>query len=190
MKFRLVTAAAVSAALAVTVTSAHAASPVLDGKKVKTLTLTAAVGAQDHDADLVTDIAKDPLGKGPDRAQCAAPRCAALTFVYKPAKGVKAATGFQISWTVPVDDMDLYVAEVVKGDRTTVAHCGGSAGTSEKIVIPYGMLVAGHTYALVADLYRITSDTVKAEVSFPSTVTVKTTVPASVDALEPINCGL
>ncbi|MCU1595763.1 MAG: hypothetical protein JWO12_3155 [Frankiales bacterium] len=190
MKLRLLTAAAVSGSLALTVTGAHAATPVLDGKKVKTLTLSASPAAQDHDADLVTDLAKDPLGGGPDRAQCTAPRCGALTFVYKPAKGVKGSTGFRISWATPGDDMDLYVAEVVKGQRSTLAHCGATGGTSETLVLPAGTLVAGHTYALVTDYYRITSDKLTAQVSFPSAVTAKTTVPASVDQFGPVDCGL
>lgn len=189
MKFRLITAAAVSAALVVTVTAAHAATPVLDGKKLKTLSLTATAAVQDHDVESLVQLAKDPLAS-PDLAQCAAPSCADLTFVYKPAKGVKADTGFSLSWTTPADDMDLYVAEVVKGERSTVASCGGATGTSEKVVVPYGTLVSGHTYALVAYFYRSTGDTVKAQVSFPSTVAVKTTVPAGADKFGPVDCNL
>ncbi len=188
MLARILTALTVSGALALTVTGAHAATPVLDGKKVKVMTLKAAGGAQDHDVDQVTELAKDPLGSGADRTQCVMPRCAALTFVYKPAKGVRAPIGFAMSWTVPVDDMDLYVAEVVKGERTEVAHCAAGVGTSEKVVLPFGTLVAGHTYALVADFYRSVNDNVTASVSFPSTVAVKTSVPATVDNLESINC--
>jgi hypothetical protein len=191
MQIRLIGVGAVSAALVLTVASAQAAAPTLDGKKVKTLTLTTATGVQDHDADLVTDIAKDPLGGGRDRAVCTAPRCSALTFVYKPAKGVKAApVGFKLSWGTPGDDMDLYVAEVTRGERSTIAHCGASGGTSETVVLPAGTLVPGHTYALVADHYRSVNEKVTASVSFPSAVTAKKTVPAAVDAAGPFNCGM
>jgi hypothetical protein len=195
-RFTVRTAAAIAligacALSAVTTFDAGAANKALDGKKVKTLTLVTSTGTQDHDSDLITDLAKDPLGAGGDRAVCRPPRCSALTFVYKPAKGVRPApVGFQISWKVPVDDMDLYVAEVVAGSRTSIAHCGGSAGTSEKIVLDAGVLRPGHTYALVADHYRSVADTVTASVSFPSTVPVKSTVPAAEDELLNVNCGL
>jgi hypothetical protein len=191
MKIRLIGLGAVSVALALTVSNAHAAAPTLDGKKVTTLTLTTSTGVQDHDTDLATDLAKNPLGPSSDRAVCAAPRCSALTFVYTPAKGVKAApVGFRISWGTPGDDMDLYVAEVTRGERSTIARCGASGGTSETVVLPAGTLVAGHAYALVADHYRSVNDKVTASVSFPSTVAAKTTVPAAVDAFGPVNCGM
>ena len=189
MKARLLTVAALSGTFALTVTGAHAATPTLDGKKVKSLTLVTSSGTQDHDTDLATDVAKNPTGSV-DRTQCTAPRCAALTFVYKPARGVKAPIGFAISWTVPGDDMDLYVAEVVHGERSEVAHCGASAGMGESIVLPTGTLVPGHTYALVADFYRSAGDKVTAKVAFPATAPAKTTVPAAVDLVEPVNCGL
>jgi hypothetical protein len=191
MKIRLIGVGAVSLALALTVTSAQAAPPTLDGKKVKTLSLTTSAGAQDHDADLVTDVAKDPTGGGPDRAICQAPRCSALTFVYKPAKGVPAApVGFKIAWGTPGDDFDLYVAEVTRGERSTLAKCGATGGTSETVIVPAGTLRAGRTYALVADHYRSANDKVTATVSFPNTFSVKTTVPAAVDAFGPVNCGM
>ena len=191
MKIRLISVGAVSLALALTVTSAQAAPPTLDGKKVKTLSLTTAAGLQDHDADLVTDTAKNPTGGGPDRAICQAPRCSALTFVYKPAKGVPAGpVGFRIAWGTPGDDFDLYVAEVTRGERSTLAKCGASGGTSETVIVPAGTLRAGRTYALVADHYRSANDTVTATVSFPNTFSTKTTVPAAVDAFGPVNCGM
>jgi hypothetical protein len=191
MKIRLIGVGAVSVALALTVTSAEAATPTLDGKKVKTLSLTTAAGVQDHDTDLITDAAKNPAGAGPDRAICQAPRCSALTFLYKPAKGVPAApVGFKIAWGTPGDDFDLYVAEVTRGERSTLAKCGATAGTSETVIVPAGTLKAGHTYALVADHYRSVSDKVTATVSFPNTFSAKTTVPAAADAFGPVNCGM
>lgn len=190
MKTRLITAAVVSSALALTVSGAHAATPTLDGKKVKSLTLIADGGTQDHDTDLVTDLAKDPLGDGVDRTQCTAPRCAALTFVYKPAKGVSGPIGFSLSWTVPTDDMDLYVAEISRGARTEVAHCGGSGGSTEKVVLPAGTLQSGHTYALVADFYRSVADKVTAKVTFPATAPSKETLPSDVDTFANVNCTL
>jgi hypothetical protein len=185
MKIRLIGLGAVSLALAMTVSSAQAATPTLDGQKVKTLSLTTSTGTQDHDSDLVTGAVKTN-----DRAVCAAPRCSALTFVYKPAKGIRGDAGFKISWGTPGDDMDLYVAEVTRGERATIAHCGGSAGTSETVILPAGTLVPGHTYALVADHYRSASDKVTATVTFPNTFSVKTTVPAAVDAFGPFNCSM
>ena len=192
MQARLVLAAAICGTLALTMSGVHAATPVLDGKKVKTLTLKAASGVQDHDSDLVTETAKDPLGEGPgvDRAKCKPPRCAALTFVYKPAKGVRSDIGFALSWSVPTDDMDLYVAEVTRGVRSTVANCGAGVGTSEKIVLPYGTLRPGRTYALVADFYRAANATVTATVTLPNKVKPATTPATSTDEFFPVNCGL
>jgi hypothetical protein len=190
MKIRLISLGAISVALAMTVSSAQAATPTLDGKKVKTLTLTAAVGAQSHDSDLATDLAKNPLGGSPDRARCTAPRCSALTFVYKPAKGVTGDVGFKLSWGTPASDFDLYVAEVVRGERTTIASCGTSGGTSETVIVPASDLKAGHTYALVADHYRSAADKITSTVTFPNTFSVKTTAPAALEAYQKVNCGL
>jgi hypothetical protein len=185
MDHKCVLAVALAALAGVTLAAPGAEAkslPVLDGKKVTKLTFSASGGLQDNDQDLATS--------SNDRADCAAPRCAALTFVYKPAKGVRGDTAYEISWTIPSSDVDLYVAEVVHGSRTTIATCGAVAGTSEKVFVPAGTLRAGRTYALVADFYRSFNDTVTGTVTMPGANSVATTVPAAADsAVAPINCG-
>ena len=186
MKTRLVTATVLAGALALSVSGAQAATPVLDGKKVKTLTLKSTPTAQDNDSDLVTGLAG-----GPERVACAAPRCARLPFVFKPAKGVTGNVAFTTSWSVPAEDMDLYVAQVLKdGSASEIAHCGASVGTGEKIVLPASTFKPGKTYALIVDFYRATGQSVTSTVSFPGSAAVSSTVPADVDDLQPTNCGL
>lgn len=185
MKTRLVTATVLAGALALSVSGAQAATPVLDGKKVKTLTLKSTPTAQDNDADLVTGLVD-----GPERVACSAPRCARLPFVFKPAKGVKGDLAFTTSWTVPGEDMDLYVAQILKdGSATEVAHCGASAGTKETLVLPASTFKAGKTYALIVDFYRTTGQSVTSTVTFPSSAKAPATLPADSDALG-ANCGL
>lgn len=187
MKIRLLTAAAVTGVLTLATVGAHAATPVLDGKKVKVLTLTTVAAPQDHDADLVTGS----LGTGPARVSCVAPRCARLPFRYQPAKGVTGNVAFLLTWTVPVADIDLYVAEIGKdGSSTQLAGCGASFGTSEKIYLPAASFKPGKTYALIADFYRTVNETVKASVTMPGSSAMKTTVPANVDNLQKVNCGM
>jgi hypothetical protein len=169
---------------------ASAAPKTLDGKKIKTLTLSASGGLQDHDDSNVTDL-PHVLDTLPDRADCKAPRCAKLPFVYKPAKGVKGDVMFAITWSNPLTDYDLYVAEVDRDGTTTSVgafHCGGTGGTSEKVFVPRGTFKAGKTYAMVVDFYRSVNDTVHGTVTMgPSTVSHP--VPAQADGLLfPINC--
>jgi hypothetical protein len=188
MLTRLVLVPALVAGLALSLTGAEAASTkTLDGKKVKTITWTATAGAEEHDADLVTG----QLG-GPERVECEAPRCAKFPFVFAPAKGVKAkGLMFTATWTVPVQDMDFYVAAVAKdGSYSQIATCGTFAGTSEKIYLDRSALKPGKKYAVVVDFYRTLSDTVTAKVEFPGTNTIKQSVPAAIDDVQPVNCGL
>ena len=187
MKIRLLTAVAVTGVLSLSTVGAHAATPVLDGKKVKVLTLTAVGAPQDHDADLVTGV----RGDGPERVSCVAPRCARLPFRYQPAKGVTGNVAFQLTWTVPAADIDLFIAEIGQdGSSTELAACGTSSGTSEKIYLAAASFKSGKTYALIADFYRTANETVKATVTMPGSNSVKTTVPANVDNLQKVNCGM
>jgi hypothetical protein len=184
MRKRLVLTAAAFAALALATPSALAApTPVLDGKKVTKLTKAFDAGLQDHDQD-AADIS------GADRADCAPPRCGVLKFVYKPAKGVKADTLFNITWTNPASDFDLYVAEVGKSGMSDVAHCGGVGNTTETVFIPAGTFKVGKTYALVADFFRSVNDTVTGTITMPAAAPAAP-VPATADGLVyPVNCTL
>ena len=186
MKTRLVSAAALVGALAVSLSGAQAAAtPVLDGKKVTTLSVEATPAAQSNDKDLASI-------DGPERVACSAPRCVRLPFVYKPAKGVKGNLAFSATWSVPAEDYDLYVAEIAKdGSATEIAHCGATVGTSEKIQLGTDAFKPGKTYALIIDFYRASgSQKVTGKVSFPGSADLKTPVPAAVDELQPTNCGL
>jgi hypothetical protein len=191
MRNRLVLVPVLVAGLALGLTNAQAATKTLDGKKVKTLTLTAAGGTQDHDETNVTEVLD-----APDRADCESPRCAKLTFIWKPAKGVKGDVLFSITWSNPLSDYDLYVAEVAKdGTTTTLADqsCGGTGGTSEKVFVTKDKFKAGRTYAMVVDFYRSVNDTVKGTVQMGVKSTLKHPVPDQYDGQFPgtlfkVNC--
>ncbi|MCW2735640.1 hypothetical protein [Nocardioides sp.] len=185
MRNRLVLAAAALSALALAAPAALAgpATPTLDGKKTTKLTVSLAGGLQDNDKD-AADLS------GADRADCAAPRCGVLKFVFKPAAGVKADTLFNIKWTNPASDIDLYVAEVGKSGMSDVAHCGGIGNTSETVFIPAGTFKPGKTYALVADFFRSVNETVTGTVTMPAAAP-SAPVPAAADsAVYPVNCTL
>lgn len=187
MKVRLVTAATIAAALALSMSGAQAATPVLDGKKIKVLELTGSGGAQDNDADFATGL----VGSA-DKFACQAPRCMKLTFTYKPATGVQGDLMFTATWTSPVSDMDLYVGELAKdGSATDIGHCAGSGSTSEKVFLPAASLKSGKQYVMLVDFFRSVNETVNAKVEIGVPSTVKTTVPAAVDkAFLPVNCTL
>jgi hypothetical protein len=185
MKTRLVLVPTLVAGLALSLTHAQAAATkTLDGKKVKSITWQAPTTPQANDADLVSL-------DGPDRVECEAPRCAKFPFVFAPAKGVTASgLIFTATWTIPVEDVDLYVAAVGKdGSYSDIGHCGTFAGTTEKVFLPRSAFKPGKKYAVIVDFYRTASDTVTAKVEFPGTNTIKATMPAAVDDVQPFNCG-
>lgn len=186
MKTRLITATVLAGALAASVSGAQAASPVLDGKKTKVITLKAVGAAQDHDPDFVTGS----LG-GPERVECTMPRCARLDFTYKPAKGVTGDVMFEAKWTSPSSDIDLYVAALdKKGNPTQLATCGTFGGTSEKVFLDASNFKAGNKYAVIVDFYRTANENVTATATMPSSTSIPKTVPAPVDDTQAVNCGL
>jgi hypothetical protein len=188
---RLALAATVAAGLALSTAGADAASPVLDGKKTKVLTMTAVAGPQAHDADL-----PDADLEFPDRLNCDKATCAALDFVYKPAKGVKpVGLAFEASWSTPAAvDIDLYVGAVDKyGDATEIegGHCGAGYGTHERVWLGKANFKPGKTYRVVAYFYRTANETVKTQVIFNGSNRIPATVPSEADGVVyPINCGL
>jgi len=175
------TAAAVCAAL-----PAHAAGvKTLDGKKTKALTFSLATSPQDNDSNLVTDQTgtNSPVSRPANMADCPKTRCLSYSFRYAPAKGVKPGPfSVRISWTIPGQDYDLYVAE----NGAVVGQCGASTGTSEVVVIP---AVKGKTYTVIVDQYRSVPDTVAGSVSFPAKDKVGTTT-GDPTGFIPIDCGL
>lgn len=180
MRIRPFLAVAAAAALVASM-PAHAKAPsykTVDGKTVKTLTYSDVIAApQDNDKD-ITQL-------GGDRTECAQPRCAKYTFVYKPAKGVKkGAFSVRIAWTYPVEDYDLYVVP----DNDSAIQCATFAGTSELVIVSDPQ--PGHKYTIVIDHYRSLPDTVTATVKFPTTAKMPTTVPSAADSKQAINCGL
>ena len=186
MKTRLITAATLAGALAVSVSGAQAGTAVLDGKKVTKITMETTATAQANDAVLKEDL------DGKERVACTLPRCARLPFVFKPAKGVTGNLAFTLSWALPGEDYDLYVAELAKdGSATELAHCGASAGTTEKIELGTDSFKAGKTYALIVWNYHATgTQKVTSTVTFPGSAGIKQTVPAAADEAAIVNCGL
>lgn len=197
MRTRLVLVPAVVAGLVLSMSGAQAAPKTIDGKKVKSLTITASGGAQSNDAwtvyDLVGSADEGAANQLPQQAHriapgdCAAPTCANLDFVYKPAKGVKGGLMFTASWTNPASDIDLYVVRYEKdGSRTDIGHCGGSSSATEKVYLAPADLTPGRKYALVLQFYRSLNETVtgKVEINVPSSI--KNTVDAPVLG-DPVN---
>ena len=188
MNVRLLAVAAVVSGLVLSTAGAQAAPRTLDGRTVKTLTMTANGGLQSNDKD------QAQLLDAPDRADCAPPRCSRLPFVYKPARGVRGDLMFTVTWTNRASDIDLYVGEVNRdGSTTTVDSCGGVGTTSEKVFVPAGSLRPGRTYVLVVDWFRSINETATAKVQIGVPSTIKTTVPTRYDGQAPgtlfkVNC--
>ena len=186
MRNRFVLAVAALSAIAVTAPAALAdpAAPVMDGKKVKKLTLTATTTAQSNDSILVTEAAS-----GSERMSCDASKCAVLPFVYKPAKGVKGDVMFTINWGTPGSDFDLYAVSIDKnGERTELGTCGGSTGQTEKVFLSSDNFRPGKTYALLAYFFRTPGEKVTGTVEMPGTNSIKSSVPAEADEFALINC--
>lgn len=181
MRTRLVLAAALLGALSMLLPSALAApaTPTLDGKKVKTLTIKGNGGLQSNVDNPAPEV-------------CAAPRCMLLPFVYNPAKGVKGDVMFTVTWESLAADMDLYVVEVGKSGNTDIGHCASvtTTGAHEKYFMPAGTMKKGKTYGLAVDFYRSVNDNVVGTVEMPAANSVATSVPSNVDSIGAINCTL
>jgi hypothetical protein len=187
MRLRPFLAVAAAAALVATI-PAHAATPTLDGKKTKTLTFTGKSTPQSNDAAIAADQgAPVPNTRPNDYAHCPATRCLTWSFVYKPAKGVRYGPfSVKISWTVPVQDYDIYVIDTKYGQ---VGSCGAAVGTAEYALVDAP--VPGHRYLVVVDEYRAVPDTVTATVSFPAKP-FKPLVAGAPDSVSilPFACGI
>jgi hypothetical protein len=184
VKFRILAAVTVSAALALSLSGAEAATPVMDGKKVKVITIKGTGGQQLNDKDYAS------IG-GPERVDCQPPRCSKTKFVYKPAKGVRGGLLLTATWSKPVNDFDLYLGVLDKrGNVLEVANCGGALSTNEKVYAAPGELKSGSTYVMIVDHYRSLNEayTAKIEITVPNPI--KTTGPAKVDELAFVNCTL
>lgn len=186
MKIRLAAATAVIGALALSMSGAQAAAPVLDGKKVKVLTIKANGGLQDHDSNQVTGL----LSSSAETIDCAAPDCTRLTFVYKPAKGAKGGLLFSMTWGNVLSDFDLYVGEVGKRGTTEIANCATAGPPSEKVYLPAASLKSGHTYAMVIYHFRSVNDVANAKVEMGVPDSIKTTLPRQADEKADLNCAL
>lgn len=135
MRAALAAAFVVTAALAVPNAGA-AGTPVLDGKKFKTLTI----------------IQESPPGASaldPTPAQvaaCKVPACARLPFVYRPAKGVTAPlTVTERNFYAGLGDADLYLLQ----GTTIVASCTGTFSNKRHLTLAPSALKPGTTYTAV-----------------------------------------
>jgi len=181
MRTRLVLAATVLGALAMALPSALAAPApaVLDGAKVKKLTMV---------ADAPTQF--NPSGF--DENTCEAPRCSMLPFTFKPAAGVKGNVAFTVTWGSRASDFDAYVVALNGKSRSEVTHCAGATlTTGEKIFLPAGTLKSGKNYALLIHHYQSVGEKVTGTVELPGKDTIPTTVPRQADgAVQNLNCTL
>jgi hypothetical protein len=180
VKPRLVTAAALTAGLLLSVSGAEAATPTMDGKVVKVLKISAQPGLQENTAN------------AEDREYCTI-HCGRLPFVYKPAKGVKGGLMFTVTWTNPVSDADLSVVEAGPNKTwKTIGGCAGIGNTLEKVYVPPAALRPGKTYAMIIYYFHSINETFngKVEINVPSTI--PTTVPKKADdnGASPMNCTL
>jgi len=181
MKLRLVTAVALSAGLFLSVSGAQAATPTMDGKKVKVLKAAFKGGLQDNTPTMAV---------GEDREYCTK-HCGRLPFVYKPAKGAKGGLMFTVTWSNPASDIDLTVVEAGPNKTwKTIGGCNGAGNMMEKVYLPTTALRSGKTYALIAFYFRSVNETFNSKVEMGIPSTIKPTVPAKADDIALINCTL
>ena len=146
---------AAAAALALAAPHASAGDPVLDGKKVKNLNVT-----QEAPTDAVG--VADPSSA--DVAKCAPPRCARVTFVYKPAKGVKAPVSVSHKqFYIASTDTDLYLLQ----GSTVVAACTGIVSNARYLQVAPEALKPGTTYTAVMYYSHSTGETTRMDVNMP-----------------------
>lgn len=181
MKLRLAIAAALAAGLALSVSGAQAATPVMDGKRVKTLTMKNAPGTKQHQEAFLSYDATTCRDKV---------LCPKLTFLYNPARGAKGGLMFTTTWTNPASDIDISVVQYDRrGNGTVVGSCGGFGNTTEKVYLSSRELKKGTKYALVVHMFRAVEEkSIISKVQMGVRSTVKTTVPDDADFA--INCTL
>lgn len=129
--------------------------PVLDGKKVTTLKAK---------AESPTDFVglEDPATA--DVVACEEPRCTKITFVYQPAKGVKAPLSVSHKqFYVGTTDTDLYL---LKG-KDVVASCTGYLSNARYLQVAFADMKPGATYTAVMYYSHSAGETVTMEVNFP-----------------------
>lgn len=169
---RILVAALLATALAGAV-PAQAGDPVLDGKRKKSLPFTFAVA--DPQQHLLAETAGNPVD--PEPADCAKPRCLAVPFAIRPAKGVGDRTPLsaRITWTSPTTRLWLQLVDVTGKTPVVKEACFSfyvTAGTAA--TIRAGSVKPGHRYALwITEQTVVAPDTVTGLVSFPATHTVK-----------------
>ena len=201
MRARLVVLPVVVAGLVLSLSGAEAATKTLDGKKVKSLSMTANGGAQVNDGWLAYDVvAQGSEGaanqlpapvKRVDPAECPAPTCASLDFIYKPAKGIKGGLLFTATWSSPASDIDLYAVQYEKdGSKTRIGSCGGSGSTAERVYLAPADLKPGRHYAMVIQFFRSLNETVKGtvQINVPSTIKQTLALPVLKDPIN-YNCS-
>jgi hypothetical protein len=152
---RAAAAIAVLTAAAFAMPHASAGPPVLDGKTVKNLhtVFEAATGASG------TDPTPEQV------ASCAPPACARLTFVYKPAKGVKAplSVSERNFWAVIGDD-DLYLMQGTK----VIGSCTGTVSSARYLSVPASALKSGTTYTAVLYVSHEIGESTSMNVDLPA----------------------
>lgn len=167
------TAAATVVALSLLIVGSTSAvakpPPVLDGVKVKKLTIIqeAAPGA----------ATVDPT---PEQvANCKAPACARITFVFKPAKAVKdPLTVTERNFWIGLGDVDLYLMQ----GTTVVASCTGTASNKRYLSVPQSELKPGATYSAVMYYSHEIGETTSMDVELPG---APAPGPVEVDATQP-----
>lgn len=149
-------ALALTAAAVVAAPQAFAGPRVLDGKAVRHLHLVqeAPPGA----------AAADPTAA--QVASCNAPACARITFVYQPAKGVKAplSVSERNFWAVAGDE-DLYLMQ----GSTVVASCTGFTSSARYLSVPASALRSGTTYSAVMYYSHEIGESTSMDVDLPGT---------------------
>lgn len=145
-----------------------AATPVLDGKKVKTYAFTASV--TDPQAHPLAETVENPVDTEPV-TECPKPRCYAFPFTVKPAKGVdpKTPLSIQITWSMPTSRFWLVLVTDKKGEKARCSTFYVTAGQKATIRVPSIKPGAYQAWVTVQDL--VAPDTVNGTVSFPATHT-------------------
>jgi hypothetical protein len=154
---------------------ATAADPFLDGKKRKALHFTQALsGPQQH---LLAETVDNPVDTSPESTgTCAKPRCYAVPFAVKPAKGVSDHTALSVSitWTLPTTRLWLIVMDVTKKTPTVRGECFSfytTAGTSA--VVRLNSVKPDRKYAVWVTVQQLVApDSVEGTVTFPAQDTV------------------
>ena len=146
---------------------AHAGGATLDGKKTKTLSFRFALS--DPQAHPLAETIENDVDLAPSES-CAKPRCYAVPFAVRPAKGLSARTplSVKITWTLPTTRLWLQLMDVTKAPAVRTACFSFYVTAGRSATVRLDKVKPDRKYAVWVTVQQLAApDTVSGVVAFP-----------------------